>query len=322
MLQDSLISASVADGPGGGGNISIDPQFVILQNSQILAQAAQGQGGAITIIANLFPVGCEQSGQCGFRLRRERHHHDSIAERAGQRPDSAAGQNAADRDIAAQSTVRGPGRRAVQQLHRGGTGQPAHRTGQLARQPAVRRRRRDGGRSVWSVWSVGLGVSGVVRGGLAAHQIDQTNQINQTNPVLLSLRQIAPAGFLTQAFAVDEPQAVNHKPSHLRVKRLSGSSGLSGWFRLSRVFGYMRLTRSTRQGTVADTVFLPLISTFPHLRKSMQMQYGQHVDTLFPRMEVHAIGKVTEQRTVHLSSPRAGTVGDCLRYEGTPGQAH
>ena len=95
-------------------------------------------------------------------------------------------------------------------------------------------------------------------------------------------------------------QAVNHEPSHLRVKRLSGSSGLSGWFRLSRVFGsscvsgvfgYMRLTRSTRQGTVADTVFLPLISTFPHLRKSMQMQYGQHVDTLFPRMEVHAIGK-------------------------------
>jgi filamentous hemagglutinin family protein len=54
LLQDSLISASVADGHGGGGNISIDPQFVILQNSQILAQAAQGQGGAITIIANLF----------------------------------------------------------------------------------------------------------------------------------------------------------------------------------------------------------------------------------------------------------------------------
>jgi hypothetical protein len=47
------------------------------------------------------------------------------------------------------------------------------------------------------------GVSGVVRTGLAAHQIDQTNQINQTNPALLSLRQIAPAGFLTQAFAVN-----------------------------------------------------------------------------------------------------------------------
>jgi large exoprotein involved in heme utilization and adhesion len=54
LLENSRISASVADGPGGGGNISIDPQYVILQNSQILAQAAQGQGGAITITANLF----------------------------------------------------------------------------------------------------------------------------------------------------------------------------------------------------------------------------------------------------------------------------
>jgi hypothetical protein len=54
LLENSRISASVADGSGGGGNISIDPQFVILQNSQILAQAAQGQGGAITIITNLF----------------------------------------------------------------------------------------------------------------------------------------------------------------------------------------------------------------------------------------------------------------------------
>jgi large exoprotein involved in heme utilization and adhesion len=54
LLQNSTISASVADGPGGGGNISIDPQFVILQNSQILAKAAQGQGGAITITAGLF----------------------------------------------------------------------------------------------------------------------------------------------------------------------------------------------------------------------------------------------------------------------------
>jgi filamentous hemagglutinin family protein len=53
-LVNSPISASVADGRGGGGNISIDPQFVILQNSQILAKAADGQGGAITITTNLF----------------------------------------------------------------------------------------------------------------------------------------------------------------------------------------------------------------------------------------------------------------------------
>ena len=32
----------------------------------------------------------------------------------------------------------------------------------------------------------------------------------------------------------------------------------------------------------------------------MQMQNGQHVDTPFLRMEVHPVGKVTEQRTLHL----------------------
>ena len=42
------------------------------------------------------------------------------------------------------------------------------------------------------------GLLEVVRGGLAAHQIDQTDQS------LLSLRQVAPAGFLTQAFAVEK----------------------------------------------------------------------------------------------------------------------
>jgi filamentous hemagglutinin family protein len=54
-LVNSTISASVVDGPGGGGNISIDPQVVALQNnSKILAQAADGQGGAITITTSLF----------------------------------------------------------------------------------------------------------------------------------------------------------------------------------------------------------------------------------------------------------------------------
>lgn len=37
-----------------GGNISIDPNVVILQNSQILAQAIQGAGGNITIVTPLF----------------------------------------------------------------------------------------------------------------------------------------------------------------------------------------------------------------------------------------------------------------------------
>ncbi|BFU96557.1 MAG: protein of unknown function [Nitrospira sp.] len=48
-LSNSTISASVLDGTGGGGSVSLDPQFVILQNSQILAQAQQGPGGNILI---------------------------------------------------------------------------------------------------------------------------------------------------------------------------------------------------------------------------------------------------------------------------------
>jgi large exoprotein involved in heme utilization and adhesion len=54
-MINSGITTSVF-GPEGtvGGNIFIDPQFVILQNSQILAQAFQGRGGNITIVANTF----------------------------------------------------------------------------------------------------------------------------------------------------------------------------------------------------------------------------------------------------------------------------
>jgi len=53
-LSNSTISASVLDGTGGGGSVNIDPQFVILQNSQILAEAKQGPGGNISITTNLL----------------------------------------------------------------------------------------------------------------------------------------------------------------------------------------------------------------------------------------------------------------------------
>jgi large exoprotein involved in heme utilization and adhesion len=55
QLTNSQINTSVFGPPGTvGGNITIDPQVVILQNSQILAQAFQGQGGNISITTNLF----------------------------------------------------------------------------------------------------------------------------------------------------------------------------------------------------------------------------------------------------------------------------
>src|SRR5262245_41722582 len=53
-LTDSRISASLVDGTGGGGSVNIDPQFVLLQNSQILANAVFGPGGQIFITTNLL----------------------------------------------------------------------------------------------------------------------------------------------------------------------------------------------------------------------------------------------------------------------------
>jgi large exoprotein involved in heme utilization and adhesion len=54
QLTDSTISASVLDGTGGGGSVTIDPQFVILQNSQVLANAVFGPGGNINLTTNLL----------------------------------------------------------------------------------------------------------------------------------------------------------------------------------------------------------------------------------------------------------------------------
>jgi filamentous hemagglutinin family protein len=56
LLNNSRMTSSV-NGPVGsnGGNIGIDPEFVVLANgSQILAQATGGNGGNINIITNAF----------------------------------------------------------------------------------------------------------------------------------------------------------------------------------------------------------------------------------------------------------------------------
>jgi filamentous hemagglutinin family protein len=54
-LINSQINTSVQGGPTTtGGNITIDPAVMTLQNSQILAQANQGQGGNINISAGTF----------------------------------------------------------------------------------------------------------------------------------------------------------------------------------------------------------------------------------------------------------------------------
>ena len=54
-LKNSSISASVGGGPNTtGGNITIDPEYLILANSAIVANANEGKGGNIRIVAGVF----------------------------------------------------------------------------------------------------------------------------------------------------------------------------------------------------------------------------------------------------------------------------
>ena len=55
-LVDSTVSTSAAAGQGSGGNIFIDPVFIILDGSRIGARAREGAGGNIRIVADNFIV--------------------------------------------------------------------------------------------------------------------------------------------------------------------------------------------------------------------------------------------------------------------------
>jgi filamentous hemagglutinin family protein len=50
-LNRGAVTTSVQGGFGNGGNITIDPRFVVLSNSEIKANAVRGHGGDITITA-------------------------------------------------------------------------------------------------------------------------------------------------------------------------------------------------------------------------------------------------------------------------------
>ena len=53
-LLDSKNTADVAQGDGQGGNVAIDPIFVVLNGSAITARAAEGRGGVIDIDTQHF----------------------------------------------------------------------------------------------------------------------------------------------------------------------------------------------------------------------------------------------------------------------------
>ena len=55
ILRDSEITTSVDGGPETtGGNIKIDPRYVILDDSRIIANAYEGHGGSVKIVAGVF----------------------------------------------------------------------------------------------------------------------------------------------------------------------------------------------------------------------------------------------------------------------------
>jgi large exoprotein involved in heme utilization and adhesion len=113
LTNNSQLNASVqGSSTTVGGNITIDPQYVILQNSQIVAQATNGQGGA----TNHHQQRRALSSRC------EQHRRASSQTGVNgtvtiQNPNAPATAKftrwaiTAARDVSAQPTLRGSGRR-------------------------------------------------------------------------------------------------------------------------------------------------------------------------------------------------------------------
>lgn len=67
-LFNSGITTSVQGGLGNGGNITIDPRFVILNNSSIIANAYGGNGGNIDIVSDYFIASADSIVQASSQL--------------------------------------------------------------------------------------------------------------------------------------------------------------------------------------------------------------------------------------------------------------
>jgi large exoprotein involved in heme utilization and adhesion len=184
-----------------GGNITIDPILVLLQNSQILAQSIQGNGGNITITTPLFLSDqsslVSASSQFGLNgtvtIQSPNAPISGQIQPLGKTPliaTSLLNQHCASLADGQFSSFTVAGRDSLPTEPGGWLGSPLAMLSTGA------------GEGLSGLSSLS-GVSNVVRTGLAAHQIDQIDKTDQTDKPLLSLRQIAPAGFLTQAFAVE-----------------------------------------------------------------------------------------------------------------------
>lgn len=206
LLTNSTISASVLNGAGGGGSVNIDPLFVILVNSQILATAIQGPGGNIFITTNLLLTDATSvisaSSQFGVNgtvtIQSPNAPISGQIHPLGKAPllaTSLLNQQCASVAGGQFSSFTVGGRNSVPTEPGSWLMSPIAMAGVEPRLTA------DGGKA--EGLSRLSGVSDVVRAGLAAHQINQTDRIDKTDQSPLSLRQISPAGFLTKTFAVD-----------------------------------------------------------------------------------------------------------------------
>jgi len=180
-LTNSELNASVeGSSTTVGGNILIDPVYVILENSQILAQATQGQGGNI----NIFYTGAlladpstvisasSQFGQSGtVTIQSPISPASGKIVPLGQKPliaTSLLSQRCAAISGGSISSFTVGGRDSV-------PAEPGN----------------------WLSSPLALGISAIEEGTVREEEKD-----SEGIP-LLSLRKVAPAGFLTQNFAVD-----------------------------------------------------------------------------------------------------------------------
>jgi filamentous hemagglutinin family protein len=189
-LNNSTISASVHNGTGGGGNVDIDPLYVLMQNSQILARADQGPGGNITInitsgglfLPDANSVVSAQSGNPAL--------NGTVTIQSPNAPVSGQIQPLGKTPLIATSLLNQHCAALA-----GGKFSSFTMAGRdsLPTEPGS-----------WLTSPMALGLPGTgdgtlhEKGGLAGVDDDPAHETT-----ILSLRQIAPAGFLTQAFALD-----------------------------------------------------------------------------------------------------------------------
>jgi large exoprotein involved in heme utilization and adhesion len=204
QLFNSTISASVLDGTGDGGSVSIDPQFVLLVNSQILANAVFGPGGNIFITTNLLLPDANSiiSASSQFGQNGTITIQSPLAPASGrilplpqkpliattllsQRCAALAGGNFSSFTVAGRDSL------------------PAEPSGWLSSPLALASLSGSTGQEVRGGGEGLSRLSGSSRSSDQRHETNQIDEINQMNQTVLSLRKIAPPGFLTQSFAAD-----------------------------------------------------------------------------------------------------------------------